>query len=108
MDCPGLRPLASYAQRTAERQHASLTCARPAGEGLARSSADGRGLLPKQTQRTTPPNTAVTKNRMGSIAAPRVQRRKIGGAPLLRTLVAGCSQVSPFSGVEFVVVGDSD
>ena len=90
MDCPGLRPVASYAQRTAERQHASLTCARPAGEGLACSSADGRGLLPKQTQRMMPPKTTVTKIRMRSIAAPRGQRRKIDGAPLLRTLVAGC------------------
>ena len=90
MDCPGLGPLANYAPHTAERQHASLTFARPAGEGLGRSSADGRGLLPKQTQRMMPPKTAVTKIRMRSIAAPLGQRGKIDGAPLLRRFVAGC------------------
>ena len=77
--CSGLRSVDSYVPRTAERQYASLTCAQLAGEGLVRSSTDGRGLLPKQAQMTTPLKNTVTKIRMSSIAAQRGQRRKIDG-----------------------------
>ena len=89
MHCPSLRPVDRYAPRTGERQQASLTCARTAGEVLDRSSADGRGLLPKQTQRMTPPKNTVTKIRMRSIVASHGQQRKIDGVryeltPLLR------------------------